>query len=188
MTASSVLVALCYIREIPTNGESWECESGRSSRQAGWGQQRQSKQETWSSWTCWGTLKGAGSLLATGDRPWATVRPEGWRKIIRLFLLHHEVLWDHWEAGNPRGAAGLEVRRQHESEHCRWGNICFQSFCLLPYPRGWNYFIVILCSGQHEASRSSSPIRYYHFKDNTVRITRVNQVCSPSTQFSWLFV
>jgi len=44
MTISSVLADLCYIRETPTNQERWECESGGSSRQAGWGQQSQSKQ------------------------------------------------------------------------------------------------------------------------------------------------
>lgn len=135
MTVSSVLVDLCYIKENPTNGESWECESGRSSRQAGWRQQRQSKKETWSSWTCWWTLKGAESLPATEDTPVTNVRCEEWWKLNRFFLLYHEVLWDQWEAGNPTSAAGLEIRREHKSEGCRWGNICFQSFCLLPYPK-----------------------------------------------------
>lgn len=138
-------------------------ERGRSSRQAVWGQQRQSKQETWSPWTHWVTLKGGGSLLATDPQPTWDLRDDG--------KLWHEVLWDQWEAGNPKTAYGLEIRRDHKSGHGGRENICFQSFCSLPCPKR-----LTLHSGQPVISRSSYSLKYLCFKEDYVKMTSMNHV------------
>ena len=48
--------------------------------------------------------------------------------------------------------------------------------------------IMILHSSQPETSTSSYHVRYYCFKEDSVKMTSVNQVCNPSVQFSWFLL